>query len=368
MNKVLKIVQVNKGDSYLYNRTEQINDILNEHKPHLMIINELNVHLNDNITKNSFGIYKLETDNLEVVDKLSRTGILVHPDIKFKRRRDLESQGTSTIWLQLSHPGRKSVLIQAAYRQFQRLGQQGSETPKCQEKRWDLILRKWESAMTEGKEIISLGDFNLNTLRWDIPFHEKTSYEKQQNEMVQNFKQFFLEKGFKILNNQPTRTKDNVEPKPACLDLIISNNLSKVSSFKSGISSFSDHSLQILCRSVKDIKSTPKFIRTRTFKNFNVKTYQDNIINHKDYIEVHYEQDPSIITSKIQGIIKDSLETMAPIKRVQVSSKNSNKFSEEIRQAIADRDIAHERAKSTKDIEETQRIQKYQKHCKQTYL
>ena len=184
MNKVIKIIQIHKGDSHLENRTEHINEILSKHKPHIMVINELNVRLNDTITKNSFGNYKLETDNLEIVDKVSRTGILIHPDINFRRRRDLETPGTSTIWIQLSHPGRKPVLLQAVYRQFQRLDVPDSGSIKSQELRWDKILSKWEVAIEEGKEILAVGDFNFNTLRWDIPFLEKNTYEKQQNDMV----------------------------------------------------------------------------------------------------------------------------------------------------------------------------------------
>ena len=80
MNNVLKIIQVNIGDFALINRSDQLNEILTTQKPHIMIVNELNVELNDNISKNCFGKYKLETDKLQIVDKLSRTGVLIHPE------------------------------------------------------------------------------------------------------------------------------------------------------------------------------------------------------------------------------------------------------------------------------------------------
>ena len=69
-----------------------------------------------------FENYILENDDLDLVDDMSRTGILIHKSLQYKRRRDLESMGTSTVWVQFSYPGRKSLLLQAIYRQFQRLG------------------------------------------------------------------------------------------------------------------------------------------------------------------------------------------------------------------------------------------------------
>ena len=107
-----------------------------------------------------FPNYTLEIDNLGITDKKARTGILIHNDIQYRRRNDLETQGTSTVWIQLNQAGRKSLLIQGIYRQFQRLGKPNSDTPKAQTLRWDKIIQKWELAMQENKEILVLGDLN----------------------------------------------------------------------------------------------------------------------------------------------------------------------------------------------------------------
>ena len=111
MNNILKIIQLNKGDSELLNRTDQINEILEKHKPHLAVINELNLDPYDSITRNMFGEYKLEADNLDITDKKSRTGILVHKTIHYKRMREYETPGTSTVWLKLNHPGKKTYPV-----------------------------------------------------------------------------------------------------------------------------------------------------------------------------------------------------------------------------------------------------------------
>ena len=76
--------------------------------------------------------------------------------------------------------------------------------------------------------------------------------------MVMEFKEKILNKGYKILNTLPTRQKDTIDQKPACLDLMVTNKHDKISSFQSGIANFSDHTVQILNRSAKNCKSTTK--------------------------------------------------------------------------------------------------------------
>ena len=122
----------------------------------------------------------MEQDNLDLVDKMSRTVVLVHKKMHYKRRKDLETFGNSTVWLQFSYPGRKSLLLQAIYRQFQRLGVPGSIAPKLQHLRWEKVIEKWEKAILEDKEILTMGDINLNTLRWDISIEAMNSYDKMK--------------------------------------------------------------------------------------------------------------------------------------------------------------------------------------------
>ena len=111
MNKNIKIIQINKGNAEFQNRTEQIKDMIETMKPKIVIINELNKPSTDTISGEQFENFKLETDNLDIVDQTARTGMLIHKQLHYRRRRDLETSGLSTIWIQLAYPGRKPVLI-----------------------------------------------------------------------------------------------------------------------------------------------------------------------------------------------------------------------------------------------------------------
>ena len=169
-----------------------------------------------------------------------------------------------------------------------------------------------------------------------------------------------LTKGFTILNSKPTRQKDIIENKPACLDLMITNRLEKIISHESGLSNFSDHTLQILSRRSKGIKSNNNFIRLRSYKNFKLHEFKKNIVNHELFIETLYEGEVDRITENLQKIIQDSIEPMAPIKIVQISQKNLPKLSEKVRTAMAERDVAFYNSKTSKSIDE---IREY-KHTK----
>ena len=170
--------------------------------------------------------------------------------------------------------------------------------------------------------------------------------------MVDEFSEKILTKGFTILNKKPTRQKDTIDNKPACLDLMITNKIEKIISHDSGISNFSDHTLQILCRRSKGIQANQNFIRLRSFKNFKIHEYRKNIINHELYIEKLYEGETDKITENLQKIILDSLEPMAPIKILQVSQKNLPKLSKKVRIAMAERDVAFLNLKDSKSVED----------------
>ena len=154
-------------------KLNMIKQLIKLHNPSIVIINKLNLDVKDNISSEQFENFTLEVDNLNVTDQTSRTGVLIHKNLHYKRRRDLERPGLSTVWIQLRYPGRKPVFIQALYRQHQRLDREGSKAISSQQKRWGQILDIWEQVSKENVEIITMADFNLNGLSFEIPEDKK---------------------------------------------------------------------------------------------------------------------------------------------------------------------------------------------------
>ena len=55
----------------------------------------------------------------------------------------------------------------------------------------------------------------------------------------------------------------------------------------------------------------------RSYKEFNLTDYKENIINHNLYISTLYEPDTETISTNIQQIIRDSLEPMAKVMKIK---------------------------------------------------
>ena len=72
-NNSIKIIQRNKQDADLFNQIPHINSLLDKYQPQIMIINELNLHRQDNISRHMFPNYKLLTDKLGETDFHYRT-------------------------------------------------------------------------------------------------------------------------------------------------------------------------------------------------------------------------------------------------------------------------------------------------------
>ena len=51
MNKHIKFLQVNKGNSEFHNKIDQLKLLIEKHRPAVMIINELNLDANDRVSR-----------------------------------------------------------------------------------------------------------------------------------------------------------------------------------------------------------------------------------------------------------------------------------------------------------------------------
>ena len=83
-------------------------------------------------------------------------------------------------------------------------------------------------------------------------------------------------------------------------------------------------------------------------KNYKM-TYQNNILNHSEYIQTFHEKDPNRIAEGIKKIIQESLDPLAPIRRIQLSKKNTNRISDEARELLSLRDATYKQYKEMKN-------------------
>ena len=192
-----------------------------------MTLTELQKHKNDSTTPNQFPGYILEFDDLCKTDDWSRTGVLIKKNIKYKRRRDLETKNTSTVWLQIGHHGSKQFLYQSVYRQFQRPGIPGSKSQPDQLTRWKSIIDKWTLASLEGREIITSGDFNMDSFCWEKKWDEIPTYERSKQPFYHLLKDKILTNGTFKINNEYTHIANQPSGRKTCIDHIYTTHPEK---------------------------------------------------------------------------------------------------------------------------------------------
>ena len=162
----MKVSFWNKGSAYISNPNKlvELESLLQQHKPHVFALTELQLRQID-IPNVKFNGYTLIYDNMFQAHGISRVGILIHDDVVFERIKNLESPDLATIWIKVGLPHREKCYIQLIYRQWQlpnQLQDHNSSSITSQLNRFKLILEKWNIALATGKEVITIGDFNLN--------------------------------------------------------------------------------------------------------------------------------------------------------------------------------------------------------------
>ena len=122
------IIQINKGKSEFQNNIQNIKILLEDKKPHVLMINESNLSVYDNISKHSFPNYNFEKDQLGPISKQSRTVVLVHETVRYKRLKNIEPKFNSVIWLKINLGTHGTFLLHCIYRQWQVIGQKQTDS------------------------------------------------------------------------------------------------------------------------------------------------------------------------------------------------------------------------------------------------
>ena len=109
-------------------------------------------------------IKTIENEDLQI----SRIACYKHNSMVGKVREDLLCDKFSSIWLELRLPGKKKFLVCQLYREWQYMGQASSDSRSIPEQLvcWLMFLDQWECALASGKEVIVLGDVNLDHMKF----------------------------------------------------------------------------------------------------------------------------------------------------------------------------------------------------------
>ena len=183
--------------------------------------------------------------------------------------------------------------------------------------RWVLFLDKWELALGEGREVIVLGDINLDFLKWskDLPASDSSTRLKGLTDSL--FRRIFPHGVSQLIR---TATREAPHSQPSGLDHIYTNKPYKCSEAAAEYTGGSDHKLIKVTRFCKSLKSNVRYVRKRVFKDFSAASYCE-AVRQLSWFELYMCDCPSQAAELLTSSLSAILDQMAPIRTIQVRKK-----------------------------------------------
>ena len=238
----------------------------------------------------------------------------VRNDLSSTRRKDMESNNLETIWIQISLPKTKPILVGTGYR------------PPKQSDFFDHLEDCLLNCDRLGdSECYFLGDMNVNVLPG---VRNKGGLFKSLSEWQSMF-DFFQ------LITEPTRLSGN---STSLLDHVFVSHTERVA--HSGVVDIgiSDHSLVFCTRKiVRGFNKGHKTIQIRSLKNYS----NDNLVNEinsTDWTELYNCTDVNSALTFFNNTFVSILDRVAPIKQIRIKQNSEPWITSEIIEKIRDRD------------------------------
>ena len=338
----IKISHWNKGRGFLANKLTEIKSIVTDINPHILGISEANFYENHDQNQ-----VRIEHYNLHISDtinnpalKVARTVVYTHQSLMVKPRPDLMSNDCSSVWLEVGLPRQKKIIVGHVYREWQLLGQLDDSSLSVPEQlnRWCVFLSQWEKALESGLEVHVLGDLNLNHCEWnnyDLPSNHQTS---RMRPLIMELFTRILPLGVVQLVRGPTRFWPGHTP--TGLDHYFTNNTEKISAVSKKHHGGSDHVLIYATRYSKQVKSAPRYVRKRSYKKFDPLFFVQTVKQIK-WFDIYMCQDVNTAVQLLSSKLTFILDTMAPMKTVQIRKHYVPWLSRDTQALMKERDRLH---------------------------
>ena len=334
----------------MQNKHHELETIIAGHQPHMLGLSEANLWANHDqhlVQHADYNLHVCSTiDNPELA--VSRVVVYTHKSLVVKRRPDLEFNYTSAIWLEVGLPRQKKILVCHAYREWKHLrqGDSSSATVAAQLERWSAFITKWEQALQTGKEVIVMMDANIDFLKWTRSDLSPSDQTYRLRPLIELLFSRILPLGVSQLVSVPTRVWAGVQE--SGLDHLYTNKQDKLSEVYTEFSGGSDHKLIKVTRYSKSLKRNPRYVRKRCYKQFNAEDFCQ-AVQQLSWWELYMCEDATtaaeMLTTQLSGI----LDTMAPIRTIQVRTRYAAWLTTETKQLIDQRNKAQKVASLTKD-------------------
>ena len=275
---------------------------------------------------------------------ISRVVVYTHKDTVVKERHDLMSNKTSAVWLEVGLPNKRKFLVCNVYREWGYMNQpdKSSNSKEAQFERWSIIIENWLKALNEDKEVIVLGDVNLNSFMWNVEEWKLNGY----NRKLKPLNDLLFEKIIPLGVSQLVTVATHED---SCLDHLYTNQADKLSDVAALFNGASDHKLIYAVRRAKAIERNVRYIRKRCFKGFDYAGFKA-CINSVSWLDLYLSEDVNIAVDMLTKRVTTVLDKFAPVKIIQVRSNYAPWLTDLTKRAIQERNLAQRAALASGDI------------------
>ena len=335
-NRGIKLARWNAGSTHLTNKMHEIEQVVSENRPHLLGISEATFRRGHEIEEVQLEEYDLilsktfDNDQLQI----SRVVCYKHQSLVGKVREDLMSDQFSSVWVEIGLPGKSKILVCQLYREWRYMVQcEHSKSIGEQMRHWVFFLDQWEMALATGKEVIVLGDCNLDFLK----FNNAGVLQPLVDTMLQRIYPL----GVIQCVQGPTHRWPGQTP--SVIDHIYTNVPEKLSQVQVKVCGSSDHRLILATRYARNIKQNIRYCKNHSYKNFDKEKFLQEVENIS-WWEVYACYDVELAVDIFTNKLTKILDRMAQVKKFQIKTKYCAWVKNSTKDQMKMRDIAQQTA------------------------
>ena len=255
----------NKGSSFLLNKRDDIENIIENYRPQVLGLSEANLRNQDNLADVQLQDYNLHTcptiDNPD--HGVSRFVVYTHKSLVVKPRPDLMDPKISAVSLEVGLPGRHKFLVCNAYREWGYPNQpdKSSHSIPAQKDRWSLFLDKWEAAIVEDKETIVMGDINICHMKWMQQDLSTSDMAYKLRTLTHELFDRIIPHGFCQLVQGGSHVRQGQAK--SGLDHLYSNKINKLSEVSLHSNGASDHKMIHVVRYSRSMRKDVRYVKKK---------------------------------------------------------------------------------------------------------
>ena len=268
-------------------KLEDVKIAAEKHRPHAIGVSEVNFKHDEHNTNENSNTHlsteqlhkRLKIPGYDLIlpaswERYNTARVIVKDDLKVKvKQPDRNTDHLQSILLELGYGKCKPHLFNFYYREWTSWVRGNN---LHQEEDLDHLLDTWRTATDTNLDFVAMGDMNLCAKLMEEP-----GYQHQR--LASKVKDFLLEENCSQIIDDYTRIRNvNGAIQRSCLDHVTINCVNKISTPKIIGMGRSDHLGIVVTKSSKEIRSNPRSIKKRIYKNFDEEAFRNDILKAKN--------------------------------------------------------------------------------------